>query len=152
MNVDGRGESNAVDKFQDSKSLLQRITEQAREHAEKKPRGFRYNDEVLLRFAMNSWIMGGRQFYEVLYENLDAFPSPRTVQARIADYDDTVPEGQVNVKKLKDYLVKHQLPFIVTLAEDATSIVGKREYHCKTNRIFGFSLPLRENGITKFTL
>jgi hypothetical protein len=40
----------------------------------------------------------------------------------------------------------------VALAEDATSLVAIREYDTTSNRIFGFSLPLRSNGNKKTTL
>ena len=61
-------------------------------------------------------------------------------------YDLSVNEGEVNAKLLLQVLKQHNLPFRVSLAEDATSIVGVREYDNNSNRFFGFSLPLCSNG------
>lgn len=36
---------------------------------------------------------------------------------------------------------------VVSLSEDVTAIVGKREYNSTINSIFGFSLPLKSNGL-----
>ena len=73
-------------------------------------------------------------------------PSRRTVDIHIKLYDVSVNEGEVNAKLLLQVLKQHNLPFCVSLAEDATSIVGVREYDNNSNRIFGFSLPLCSNG------
>jgi hypothetical protein len=38
---------------------------------------------------------------------------------------------------------------VISISEDATAIVGRREYCATTNSIFGFSLPLQPNGLPK---
>ncbi len=97
---------------------------------------------------MNSWILGGRQFYEILHANLDgAFPCPRTIETKLAEFDASVKEGVINAKLLKQYLCENGLPLIVSLAEDATAIVARREYSSSSNSVLGFSLPLQLNGL-----
>ena len=56
-------------------------------------------------------------------------------------------KGSVNVQGLLDYLNLNNLPKIVSLSEDATAIVGKREYNSTSNSIYGFNLPLQPNGL-----
>ena len=56
-------------------------------------------------------------------------------------------KGSVNVQGLLDYLNLNNLPKIVSLSEDATAIVGKREYNSTSNSKYGFSLPLQSNGL-----
>jgi hypothetical protein len=36
---------------------------------------------------------------------------------------------------------------VVSISEDATAIISKREFHLRYNRILGGSLPLRYNGL-----
>lgn len=36
--------------------------------------------------------------------------------------------GVVNVEGLKEYLTLHNLPMMVSLSEDASAAVGKRQY------------------------
>jgi len=55
--------------------------------------------------------------------------------------------GVVNVEGLKEYLTLLNLPMMVSLSEDATAAVGKRQYNSTTNSIYGFSLPLQLNGL-----
>jgi hypothetical protein len=123
------------------------MKKQAYRNGKKKPRGRRHNDKTINQFAMNALIMGGAKWYDVLSSNSGgALPSRRTVGKHIKMYDVSVNEGEVNAKLLLQVLTQHNLPFRVSLAEDATSIVGVREYDNNSNRIFGFSLPLCSNG------
>jgi hypothetical protein len=100
---------------------------------------------------MNALIMGGGKFYEILSANSGgALPSRRTVDRQIKSFDIAVHEGEVNTRLLPQVLTENQLPFRVSLAEDATSVVAIREYDINSNRIFGFSLPLSSNGTNNF--
>ena len=152
--TDSSSESYSVQKTQskDSSSrrtLLQRLNIQASVQIKKKPGGYRYDKDIgLLHFAMYSYIQGGRKFYEVLSANFEGvFPSCRTIERKLSSFPKSVPEGEVNVALLKEILEKHRLPPVVSIAEDGTAIVGQREYDKRTNRVIGFSLPLRCNGI-----
>jgi hypothetical protein len=48
---------------------------------------------------------------------------------------------------LKEYMEDNQLPFLVSIFEDATAVVQKAEYSPSSNSMIGFSLPLRNNGL-----
>lgn len=48
---------------------------------------------------------------------------------------------------MKEYLSSHGLPFVVAVSEDATAVIGKREYSAKRNSVVGNSLPLGKRGL-----
>lgn len=76
--------------------LLTRIMRQAISNSGANPKGRRYQDQVLVRFAINIWILGGRRTYEILYSNLQgAFPSPSTVQVKLSKFETSLIEGTV---------------------------------------------------------
>lgn len=50
--------------------------------------------------------------------------------------------GKVNGEGLREYLASENLPFVVAISEDATSVKGNRKYSAKRNSIIGNSLPL----------
>jgi len=130
------------------KILLHRIIVQAKLMAKKKSGGYRYEDKVLLDFALNSYLLGGRKFYEVMCSNFPGvFPYVRTVQRTLKKFDNSAPEGQLNIGALKKYLVENNLPLVGTVSEDCTAIVGRREYDSRSNRVLGFSLPLQQDGL-----
>jgi hypothetical protein len=84
---------------------------------------------------MKALIMGEGKCYEVLSVNSEgALPSRRTVGIKI--YDVSLNEGEVNTKFLLQVLKQHNLPFLVSLAKDAISIVGLREYDNDSDRCF----------------
>jgi hypothetical protein len=67
---------------------------QASKQASTSAKGRRHNDEVLVRFAMNLWIMAGRRTYEILYSNLPGiFPTSRLVQIKLTKFQMSVVEG-----------------------------------------------------------
>lgn len=129
-------------------SLLDRIHSQVRQQANRKAKGHRHKDPALVRFAMNSFLLGGRQHYEILHANLGkgAFPATRTIEKKLNEYDILVPEGEIYLKSLLDVLQKRNLPKVVCISEDATAVVQKREYNKSTNSIIGSSGQLQENG------
>jgi hypothetical protein len=75
------------------------------------------------------------------------YPCLSTIKSRLSQYDGSVPEGVINVKYLKDFLVKKNLPFIVSLSEDCTAIVSKREYGTAFNSDMCIILPMEPNGL-----
>lgn len=82
--------------------------------------------------------MAGKHSYEVFYTNLaGAIPCLSTVKSKLYQYDGSVPEGVINVKYLKDFLIQNNLPFIVSLSEDCSAIVAKREYDTASNSVMG---------------
>ncbi|XP_045023853.1 uncharacterized protein LOC116931101 [Daphnia magna] len=70
------------------------------------------------------------------------------VTTRILDYY-ILPFAELlreNYPRFTNQYPKEKLPPVVSIAEDGTAIVGQREYDKRTNRVIGFSLPLRCNG------
>ena len=70
----------------------------------------------------------------------------------IKKFNHSVPEGHLNVKGLKKYLTDNNLPLMVCVCEDATALVGRREYHNTSNSVMGFSLPMERNGLRNANL
>lgn len=65
--------------------LLKRILEQSFSQSKKKAKGYRYLDEALNNFCLNTYILGGRRMYEILHANFKGvFPSPRTMGNKLA--------------------------------------------------------------------
>lgn len=119
----------------------------------KKKYGFRYRDDVLNTFCMLAFLTGGRRFYEIQIENFSGvFPSVRTIQKHLKKYDFSVLEGTLNVIGLKQFLILNNLPLTVCICEDATAILGRREYDSGTNSVMGFSLPMEPNRLRNANL
>jgi len=129
-------------------SLLKRMMDQAIRQRGKKSRGYRYDeDPVLEHFCMNVLILGGRRLYEIFNANFKGvFPSLTTVNKRLSQFNSSADEGSTNIQLIKDFLVSNGAPLVVSFSEDATGVVGRREYHPKSNSLVGFSLPLGPNG------
>ncbi len=148
METNGTQIHSKASSFSIPTTLLSRIANQLKKEENKDPRGFRHTDPVLEMFCMNAWIQGGRHFYEILYENFkSAFPSPRSIESKLDKFEVPIREGELNLTKLKKYLIEENLPLIVSIAEDGTGVVGRREYCAKWNSIVGCSLPLQHNGL-----
>jgi hypothetical protein len=70
-----------------SGKLLSRMMKQASSQVRKNSNGRQYGDEVLRKFAMNLWIVGGRRCYAILQSNLlGVFPSSQNVIREMAKY------------------------------------------------------------------
>lgn len=97
---------------------------------------------------MNSFILSGRRYYEILHANFrGAFPSIRSIASKLQKYDMQLREGEIAAERLKQFLNDHNLPMVVGISEDATAVSGRREYCSKWNSIIGCSLPLLANGL-----
>ena len=69
---------------------------------------------------------------EILYENFKgAFPSPRLIESKLDKFEVPVSESELNLTGLKEFLIQENLPLIVSIAEDGTGVVGRREYCTK---------------------
>jgi hypothetical protein len=134
-------------------NILTRISRQIRKQKNRHPKGYRHKDEVIENYALIAWIIGGRRHYEILYENFKpAFPSPSSLHTKLQKYYTVLHEGQRNLAVLKNHLLDNNLPLIVSIAEDATSVVGNREYSKLLNSIVGCSLPIQSNGLPDFRM
>ena len=71
---------------------------------------------MLEHFSLNLWILGGRRTYEIAYANpVGVFPSPRSIEMKLARFSNIAEKGVIDVHKLKDYLVRNNLPFVVAV-------------------------------------
>lgn len=79
--------------------ILKRMMDQAIIQGKKSGRGNRFDDGVLEHFCMQLWILGGRRTYEILHANLTGiFPSPRTIESRLASFQEPILEGiEINI-------------------------------------------------------
>jgi hypothetical protein len=124
-------------------SLLNKMMAQSIKQQGKHPQKLQHSDPTLQHFCLNIWILGGHKLYEIFNANFpEFFPSPTTMERRLQQFDRSVDEGSLNIDVLIDYyLTTNNLPFVVCLSEDATAVEGHRQFHPKTNRVFGFSPP-----------
>ena len=61
----------------------------------------------------------------------------------------TISEGSFRFDELKGHLDQYNPPSFISVAEDATRIVGRVEYDSETDRCVGFVPPLEQNGLPK---
>ena len=109
-----------------------------------KRQGFRY-DEILKLIAAYIYIVGGRIIYETLAKNL--FLPPITTPERIiSSHSQSLFECIMRCKDLKEFLKTRNLPLVVWLSVDATSLTGIIQYDQNTNQIVGFVVPLDKQG------
>jgi hypothetical protein len=95
-------ESNSRNNSSSIGELLSRIVKQTNSQATKKANGRRFEDQVLKKFAVNLWIMGGRRCYEILQSNLlGVLPSSQTIHHEMAKYQMPVVDGILLFKSIK---------------------------------------------------
>ncbi len=51
--------------------------------------------------------------------------------------------------QVKQFIEDNKVPPVISISEDATAVVERREYCFTMNSIFGFSLTLQSNGLPK---
>ena len=76
--------------------LLKLMLRQSSKNQNRSALGHRYDDPILMRFCMNTWILGGRRMYEIFHANFKgAFPSPRTIQLQLSKFASSLSEGKL---------------------------------------------------------
>ena len=117
-----------------------------------KPNGYRFEDSLVVDFAICTLLLSGRKYYDFLHANSKGgLPSFRTVNRRIEELYPSVREGAINLTNLIYFLEKNNLEKIVCLSEDQTSIVSKIEYSDEFNSLVGYSYPLQKTGFLILT-
>ncbi|KAF5281748.1 hypothetical protein FQR65_LT14543 [Abscondita terminalis] len=139
-------------KVEDSKGLFMLLKETALRNNDVGSNNLGNNNkyEVSLKwFATYLYLVGGRLLYESLQANLkNLLPSISTIQ-RSMKTNKFYNEGVFYFDKLKEFLIKRELPLAVWISEDGTKIIGRIQYCPVTNKIVGFVLPLDENGFPR---
>jgi hypothetical protein len=103
---------------------------------------------VLKKFSTLLLINAGSMTYDFIHRNMpEALPSLRTVQTIIRSDYQPFREGYFRFNEVVEHLHKHQAPFIVTVAEDATRIIKTVDYDAYTNTCVGFVLPNDDKGM-----
>ncbi len=131
--------------------FAQQVFRQTAANIIKDTRGYRFRNNAWTNYCTNLYLMSEKKAYNYCQANVRGiYPSSRAIHRRIEKSFPSTPQEQINVKFLADYLKTSKLPLTVSIAEDATSIIGRWEYCAKTNSIIGFSLPLQENGLPNY--
>ncbi|CAF4032409.1 unnamed protein product [Rotaria sp. Silwood1] len=106
---------------------------------------FRYHD-LVKKFAICLYILGGKQTYEFIRMNLyGSLPSLFTLNDILNNSDTAMEEGEFTFDALQQQLHSLDTKFCFS-AEDSTGIIRKIKYNAKTNSFVGFLSPL-DNGI-----
>lgn len=124
--------------------LLAKLKAVADQNLTRNKTGYRFPTDVK-DLAVFIRLYGGKMLYQTLHKNLElAFPSLDTTNRIIRKLDNPSIEGCLRANELLKYLNDRELPLVVTISEDATSIEGRVQYDPRTNQVCGFILPLDE--------
>ena len=74
----------------------------------------------------------------------DALPCLCAVQRNLHTEYNPLSEGNFRFEKLVNYLKKNDVPFIVAIS---TQVLSRVEYNNTTNRLVGFGLPCKSEGL-----
>ena len=86
--------------------------------------------------------------YNHVHHNMpDALPCLCAVQRNLHTEYNPLSEGNFRFEKLVNYLKKNDVPFIVAISENATQVLSRVEYNNTTNRLVGFGLPCKSEGL-----
>lgn len=137
---------NSGHKTDNLSDFLKKLLEIAQNNL-KGPQSKNLYDTATKKFALYIFYVGGRLLYETLHANLgNSLPSISTLNRFLATNRQSLEEGEIDFEGLLGYLTKINLPKIVWIAEDATRVTSKIEYNSKSNKVVGFTLPLK-NGV-----
>ena len=113
--------------------VLKKIICNAENNVAKYPHCRRHS-AVIKKFATALFIYAGPLAYEFLQNNLpEALPSLRTVQRIVHSEFKTINEGEFRFDDLVAHISQYNAPSIVTVGEDATRVIARVEYDCKTD-------------------
>lgn len=128
--------------------FLKKLLAAADKNSQRKPGGYRYEEEIKL-FAAYLRMLIGPLAYETLHRNLEcALPALTSVNRYIRASNCNISEGILRCHELKIYLTEHGADLCVNLSEDATRTIGRVQHDSRTNQLVGFVLPLGdENGM-----
>lgn len=122
--------------------FLDRLISNSRQNSDRKQGGYRYDSDTQ-KFATYLRMIMGPLAYQTLQANLvGSIPSLPSINRYIQSSHYHIIEGVLRAEELRIYLEERKLPYIVSLSEDATVIIGRVQYDPRTNQIVGFVLPL----------
>lgn len=122
--------------------FLNKLNAAANRNAFRDPSGYRYDNDIK-QFATYFRILAGPFAYDTIQRNSQcALPAISSTNRYIRHTNCGIVEGILRCEELCVYLEERNLPFEVSLSEDATRIEGKVQYDSKTNQLVGFVLPI----------
>jgi len=127
--------------------ILRQLILNAEKNVESLP-NHRRHPEILKKFATALLIYAGPLSYEFIHSNMpEALPSLRTVQRSVSSEYKSFTEGSFNFDDLLSHIKNHKASKAISIGEDATHVISRVDYDCKTDRCVGFVLPLDSNGL-----
>ena len=142
---------NGYEKESISTSCCSTVLKQIIVNAEKNVGKFKTQQrhpEILKKFSTVLFILAGPLAYELIQQNMpEALPCVRTVQSAIHSEYETMHEGVFRFDELRRHLDQYNAPLCISIAEDATRVIGRVDYDRETDRCVGFVLPSNENGL-----
>lgn len=113
-----------------------------------KTTGKRYSDDIK-KLMTYIYIRGGLYLFEFFTKNM-MFATAKTIRTFMNSYNSKLIEGRIYASELKNFLVNHNLPLEVIIAEDGTKISEFVEYDLNNNILIGLVSPLEEStGLPK---
>lgn len=100
-------------------------------------------DDDIKRLALYIYLRGGKKLYEFFIYNMH-FPCYRSVLRYVDSYHKQMIEGKLYFDELHDFLLKRNLPKVVSISEDATKITEVVEYCAKTRTLSGLVAPFND--------
>lgn len=145
-NGDGNEQPNQIKAPTGSQNFLSKMMEIAKKNSSRPKNGFRYTEDFK-RWAVYNRLISGPSGYKSLQFNLKGCcPSISTTNAYVHRSDHAVIEGQLRANELLVYLKERDMPMVVALSEDATSVQNRIQFDSKTNQLIGFVLPTDESN------
>ena len=128
-------------------NILKQICINAEKNLGKYPTSRRHLP-ILKKFSTVLFILAGPLAYELIQQNMpEALPCVRTVQSAIHSEYETMHEGVFRFDELRQHLDQYNAPLCISIAEDATRVIGRVDYNGETDRCVGFVLPSNANGL-----
>ena len=120
---------NGYEKESISTSCCSTVLKQIIVNAEKNVGKFktqRRHPEILKKFSTVLFILAGPLAYELIQQNMpEALPCVRTVQSAIHSEYETMHEGVFRFDELRRHLDQYNAPLCISIAEDATRVIGR---------------------------
>lgn len=117
------------------------VFENERNSARKK-QGHRYSEECMQYNTLLRLTGGPKNYRTSKANNVHGVPSLSAINKNIRKNESHITEGVLRCEELKCHLTDRNLPFLVSLSEDATRVTGKVEYNARSNTLVGFVLPI----------
>ncbi|CAF1489001.1 unnamed protein product, partial [Rotaria sp. Silwood1] len=131
--------------FTEKQTLLPTLIDNITNNLSKSTNNYRY-DELVQRFAVILYILGGKFAYNFVRLNLVcALPCPTTITNLIKDKHLKLNEAEFRFDVLEQHFMSKNSKYGFA-SEDTTGIIKKVVYNTDTNSFIGFCTPL-DNGV-----